>query len=153
MIDDTDRKYLQRCVDLASEALDRGNEPFGSVLVSSEGEVLFEDYNRIGGGDHTQHPEFAIARWAANNMDVQDRAKATVYTSGEHCPMCAAAIGFARIGRLYFGADDPKSGGVRHGPRIYSHPQAHHGPEVYEGIGAAESAALLRDFFAARRGS
>ncbi len=80
MIDDTDRKYLQRCVDLASEALDRGNEPFGSVLVSSEGEVLFEDYNRIGGGDHTQHPEFAIARWAANNMDVQDRAKATVYT-------------------------------------------------------------------------
>ncbi|AZY94798.1 MULTISPECIES: nucleoside deaminase [Paracoccus] len=100
MIDDTDRKYLQRCVDLASEALDRGNEPFGSVLVSSEGEVLFEDYNRIGGGDHTQHPEFAIARWAANNMDVQDRAKATVYTSGEHCPMCAAAHGWVGLGRI-----------------------------------------------------
>lgn len=102
MIDDTDRKYLQRCVDLASEALDRGNEPFGSVLVSSEGEVLFEDYNRIGGGDHTQHPEFAIARWAANNMDVQDRAKATVYTSGEHCPMCAAAHGWVGLGRIVY---------------------------------------------------
>ena len=102
MIDDTDRKYLQRCVDLASEALDRGNEPFGSVLASSEGEVLFEDYNRIGGGDHTQHPEFAIARWAANNMDVQDRAKATVYTSGEHCPMCAAAHGWVGLGRIVY---------------------------------------------------
>ncbi|KJZ31295.1 cytidine deaminase [Paracoccus sp. S4493] len=102
MIDDTDRKYLQRCVDLASEALDRGNEPFGSVLVSSEGEVLFEDYNRIGGGDHTQHPEFAIARWAANNMDIQDRAKATVYTSGEHCPMCAAAHGWVGLGRIVY---------------------------------------------------
>lgn len=102
MIDDTDRKYLQRCVDLASEALDRGNEPFGSVLVSSEGEVLFEDYNRIGGGDHTQHPEFAIARWAANNMDVQNRAKATVYTSGEHCPMCAAAHGWVGLGRIVY---------------------------------------------------
>ena len=102
MIDDTDRKHLQRCVDLASEALDRGNEPFGSVLVSSEGEVLFEDYNRIGGGDHTQHPEFAIARWAANNVDVQDRAKATVYTSGEHCPMCAAAHGWVGLGRIVY---------------------------------------------------
>lgn len=102
MIDDMDRKHLQRCVDLASEALDCGNEPFGSVLVSSEGEVLFEDYNRIGGGDHTQHPEFAIARWAANNMDVQDRAKATVYTSGEHCPMCAAAHGWVGLGRIVY---------------------------------------------------
>ena len=102
MIDDTDRKHLQRCVDLASEALDRGNEPFGSVLVSSKGEVLFEDYNRIGGGDHTQHPEFAIARWAANNMDVQDRAEATVYTSGEHCPMCAAAHGWVGLGRIVY---------------------------------------------------
>ena len=67
--------------------------------------------------------------------------------------MCAAAIGFARIGRLYFGAADPKSGGVLHGPRIYAHPQAHHAPEVYDGIGAGDSAALLRGFFAARRES
>lgn len=102
MIHDTDRKHLQRSVDLASEALDSGNEPFGSVLVSSEGHVLFEDHNRIGGGDHTQHPEFAIARWAANNMDAKDRATATVYTSGEHCPMCAAAHGWVGLGRIVY---------------------------------------------------
>lgn len=102
MIDDTDRQHLQRCVDLAAQALASGNEPFGSVLVSSEGHVLFEDHNRIGGGDHTQHPEFAIARWAANNMDVQERAKATVYTSGEHCPMCAAAHGWVGLGRIVY---------------------------------------------------
>ncbi|MFC0199063.1 nucleoside deaminase [Paracoccus rhizosphaerae] len=102
MIDDADRQHLQRCVDLAAQALESGNEPFGSVLVSSDGDVLFEDHNRIGGGDHTQHPKFAIARWAANNMDVQDRATATVYTSGEHCPMCAAAHGWVGLGRIVY---------------------------------------------------
>ena len=102
MIDDRDRQHLQRCVGLASEALKSGNEPFGSVLVSSEGHVLFEDHNRIRGGDHTQHPEFAIARWAANNMDVRERATATVYTSGEHCPMCAAAHGWVGLGRIVY---------------------------------------------------
>ncbi|SCY92829.1 nucleoside deaminase [Paracoccus tibetensis] len=102
MIDDADRQHLQRCVDLAAQALESGNEPFGSVLVSSDGDVLFEDHNRIGGGDHTQHPEFAIARWAANNMDVQERATATVYTSSEHCPMCAAAHGWVGLGRIVY---------------------------------------------------
>lgn len=102
MIDATDRRHLQRCVELAAQALASGNEPFGSVLVSSEGQVLFEDHNRIGGGDHTQHPEFAIARWAANNMDAHERTKATVYTSGEHCPMCAAAHGWAGLGRIVY---------------------------------------------------
>ena len=102
MIDDTDRRHLQRCVDLAAEALARGHEPFGSVLVSSEGQVLFEDHNRIGGGDHTQHPEFAIARWAASNMEAGDRPGATVYTSGEHCPMCAAAHGWVGLGRIVY---------------------------------------------------
>jgi len=102
MIDDADRQHLQRCVDLAAQALESGNEPFGSVLVSSDGDVLFEDHNRMGGGDHTQHPEFAIARWAANNMDIEERATATVYTSGEHCPMCAAAHGWVGLGRIVY---------------------------------------------------
>ncbi|WP_306752596.1 nucleoside deaminase [Paracoccus actinidiae] len=102
MIDDTDRQYLQRCVELAAEALASGNEPFGSVLVSGDGNVLFEDHNRIGEGDHTRHPEFAIARWAANNMTAKDRARATVYTSGEHCPMCAAAHGWVGLGRIVY---------------------------------------------------
>ena len=102
MIDETDRRHLQRCVDLAAEALAQGHEPFGSVLVSAEGQVLFEDHNRIGGGDHTQHPEFAIARWAATHMEPGDRAGATVYTSGEHCPMCAAAHGWVGLGRIVY---------------------------------------------------
>jgi len=89
-------------VELAASALDAGDEPFGSVLVSANGEVLFEDRNRVAGGDHTQHPEFAIARWAAQNMSPEARSRATVYTSGEHCPMCAAAHGWVRLGRIVY---------------------------------------------------
>ena len=102
MINNTDLKHLQRCVELAKIALEKGDEPFGSVLVSADGEVLFEDHNHVAGGDHTQHPEFAIARWAANNMEPEDRSKATVYTSGEHCPMCAAAHGWVGLGRIVY---------------------------------------------------
>lgn len=102
MITETDLKHLQRCVELAETALEKGDEPFGSVLVSAAGEVLFEDHNHIAGGDHTQHPEFAIARWAANNMAPEDRSKATVYTSGEHCPMCSAAHGKVGLGKIVY---------------------------------------------------
>jgi tRNA(Arg) A34 adenosine deaminase TadA len=102
MISDTDLKHLRRCVELAKTALEKGDEPFGSVLVSADGEVLFEDHNRVAGGDHTQHPEFAIARWAAKHMTPEERSKATVYTSGEHCPMCAAAHGWVGLGRIVY---------------------------------------------------
>lgn len=102
MISELDRIHLKRCVELAAEALAAGDEPFGSVLVSSSGEVLFEDHNHVGGGDHTQHPEFAIARWAADNLSTEERAAATVYTSGEHCPMCAAAHGWVGLGRIVY---------------------------------------------------
>jgi len=102
MITEQDRIHLRRCVELAAQALASGDEPFGSVLVSESGDVLFEDHNHIAGGDHTQHPEFAIARWAAENMSLEDRAKATVYTSGEHCPMRAAAHGWAGLGRIVY---------------------------------------------------
>lgn len=101
-MNDIDLKHLRRCVDLAKAALDAGDEPFGSILVSGEGEVLFEDHNHVAGGDHTQHPEFAIARWAANNMTADERAAATVYTSGEHCPMCSAAHGWVGLGRIVY---------------------------------------------------
>src|SRR5690625_1832630 len=101
-ITETDRKFLQRSVELAAEALAAGDEPFGSVLVNDTGEVLFEDRNRVKDGDHTQHPEFAIARWAAQNLSVAERESATVYTSGEHCPMCAAAHGWVRLGRIVY---------------------------------------------------
>lgn len=102
MINETDLKHLRRCIELAEIALEKGDEPFGSVLVSAEGEVLAEDHNHVAGGDHTQHPEFALARWAANNMAPEERAGATVYTSGEHCPMCSAAHGWAGLGRIVY---------------------------------------------------
>ncbi len=100
MITDVDRVHLERCVELAAAALAAGDEPFGSVLVSSSGEVLFEDHNHVAGGDHTQHPEFAIARWAAANLSPEERATATVYTTGEHCPMCSAAHAMVGLGRI-----------------------------------------------------
>lgn len=103
MITEVDLAHLRRCVELAEEALEAGDEPFGSVLVGPDGKVLMEDRNRIAAtGDPTQHPEFAIARWAATNMTPEERAASTVYTSGEHCPMCAAANGWVGIGRIVY---------------------------------------------------
>lgn len=102
MINDFDLKHLKRCVELARTALEKGDEPFGSVLVSADGKVLMEDHNRVASGDHTQHPEFALARWAAENMTPEERSQATVYTSGEHCPMCAAAHGWVGLGRIVY---------------------------------------------------
>lgn len=110
MIDEQDRTHLRRCVELAAQALEAGDEPFGSVLVSAEGKVLFEDRNRVAAGDHTRHPEFAIARWAAQNMRPEDRARATVYTSGEHCPMCAAAHGWVGLGRIVYASSSAQLG-------------------------------------------
>ncbi|MDP3949096.1 nucleoside deaminase [Microbacterium sp.] len=97
-------EHLRRCVDLAREALDDGDEPFGSILVDAEGRVLFEDRNRVKNGDQTRHPEFEIARWSATNLTAEDRAASTVYTSGEHCPMCAAAHAWMGLGRIVYAA-------------------------------------------------
>src|SRR5688572_23309483 len=102
MIRESEHKYLRRCVELAREALDAGDEPFGSVLVNAGGKILAEDRNRVSGGDQTRHPEFELARWAATHMTPAERAGATVYTSGEHCPMCAAAHGWVGLGRIVF---------------------------------------------------
>lgn len=102
MINDRDLLCLNRCVELASAAVDAGDEPFGSVLVSADGQVLWEGHNQVSGGDQTQHPELEIARWAAANLAEEDRASATVYTSGEHCPMCAAAHGWVGLGRIVY---------------------------------------------------
>src|SRR5690625_7221554 len=97
VINEQDRVFLRRCIELAASALAAGDEPFGSVLVSSGGDILFEDRNRISSGDHTQHPEFSIARWAAENMTPKDTIQETVYTSGEHGPMCAADTGWGGL--------------------------------------------------------
>ena len=101
-ISDDDLGYLRRCVELAREALDDGDAPFGSVLVDADGVVRFEDRNRTKDGDETRHPEFEIARWSATHLTADERAAATVYTSGEHCPMCSAAHGWMGLGRIVY---------------------------------------------------
>jgi tRNA(Arg) A34 adenosine deaminase TadA len=110
-ISDADLDHLRRCVDLAREALDAGDEPFGSVLVDSAGQTRFADHNRVSGGDHTRHPEFAIARWAAEHLDPAERAAATVYTSGEHCPMCSAAHAWVGLGRIVYATSSAQLSG------------------------------------------
>jgi tRNA(Arg) A34 adenosine deaminase TadA len=97
---DEDLTHLRRCVELAREALAEGDEPFGSVLVDPDGAVLHEDRNRTAGGDQTRHPELELARWAAMHVEPEVRPHCTVYTSGEHCPMCATAHAWAGLGRI-----------------------------------------------------
>jgi tRNA(Arg) A34 adenosine deaminase TadA len=108
---DDDIERLGRCVELARSALDAGDEPFGSILVSGDGRPLFEDRNRVKDGDQTRHPEFAIARWAAANLTPGERAAATVYTSGEHCPMCAAAHAWVGLGRVVYATSSAQLSG------------------------------------------
>lgn len=105
-----DHHFLEQAVDLAEEALSAGDEPFGTLLVSANGEVLFEDHNRVSTGDHTQHPEFEVARWAAAHLRVEERSQCTVYTSGEHCPMCAAAHGWVSLGRIVYASSADQLG-------------------------------------------
>jgi methylglyoxal synthase len=103
-MDDRDLAHLRRCVDLARAALLAGDEPYGSLLVGPDGRVLAEDRNRVASGDRTRHPELVLARWAAEHLTPDERAAATVYTSAEHCPMCAAATGWVGVGRVVFAA-------------------------------------------------
>ena len=110
-VTEADMPYLRRCVELATEAVEAGDFPFGSVLVAADGTVLAEDRNReVTTGDPTRHPEFELARWAAAHMAPGERAAATVYTSGEHCPMCAAAHGWAGLGRIVYATSTGQMG-------------------------------------------
>lgn len=111
MMTDAELQNLRRCVELATEALEAGDAPFGSVLVDEDGTVLAEERNHIGTGDDTQHPEFALARWAALHMPPEQRAAATVFTSGEHCPMCAAAHGWVGLGRIVYASSSEQLAG------------------------------------------
>jgi tRNA(Arg) A34 adenosine deaminase TadA len=111
MVNDDDLQHLRRCLELAAEAIEAGDEPFGSVLVGGDGTVLAEDRNReTSEADQTRHPEFALARWAATHLDADQRAAATVYTSGEHCPMCAAAHGWMGLGRIVYAVSTAQLG-------------------------------------------
>lgn len=103
MVLDTEMRYLRRCLELAREALDAGDAPFGSVLVDSTGRILKEDRNRVQTGrDLTLHPEFTLAQWASQHLSPEERAAATIYTSGEHCPMCSTLHAYAGLGRIVY---------------------------------------------------
>ena len=129
----------------------RGEVPVGAVVVKG-GEVIARAGNRTReGNDPTAHAEIAAIRAAAASLSDERLVDADLYVTLEPCTMCAGAIAFARIRRLYYGAQDPKGGAVENGVRFYSSPTCHHVPDVYSGIGEAEAAAILRDFFAARR--
>lgn len=110
-MNENDLRVLRRCVELAEQALDAGDEPFGSVLVDADGNIRHEDRNRVAGGDRTRHPEFELARWAAENMTPDERAGATVYTSGEHCPMCAAAHAWVGLKRIVYASSSQQLAG------------------------------------------
>ena len=136
----------------AEAAAARGEVPVGAVLVGPDGEALAVAGNRMRElKDPTAHAEMAVIRAGAATLGSERLTGCDLYVTLEPCPMCAAAISAARIARLYYGAADPKSGGVAHGARVFSHAQCHHVPEVYDGIGAEASAALLRKFFGERR--
>ncbi len=146
------RSHMDIALEEARRAAVRGEVPVGAVVVAPDGRVVAQAGNRTRElNDPTAHAEILALRTACAAAGSERLPGHALYVTLEPCPMCAAAISFARIARLHYGAADPKSGGVAHGPRIFSHPQCHHVPEVHDGIAAADAEALLRGFFAARR--
>ncbi len=130
----------------------RGEVPVGAVLVEADGTVVALSGNQVEADDDpTAHAEMLALRIGAAALGSKRLDGCDLYVTLEPCPMCAAAIALARIRRLYFGAYDPKSGGVEHGPRIFAQPTCHHRPEIYGGIDERRAGALLRAFFRARR--
>jgi len=145
--------HMRLALDVARKAAIDGEVPVGAVLVDAwTGDIVATAANRVEcDSDPTAHAEMIVIREAASlRKDVRLNG-CDLYVTLEPCPMCAAAISFARIRRVYFGAFDPKGGGVENGPRIFDQPTCHHRPDVYGGIGESDAAALLREFFAARR--
>lgn len=146
------RSFMEQALDEARAAAARGEVPVGAVVVGPGGVVVARAGNRTRElSDPTAHAEVLALRAACAAAGSDRIPGHDLYVTLEPCPMCAAAISFARIGRLYYGAADAKSGGVAHGARVFSHPQCHHVPEIYDGIAAAAAAGLLRGFFAERR--
>jgi tRNA(Arg) A34 adenosine deaminase TadA len=142
---------MRRALELASEAAAAGEVPVGAVVTIGE-EVVAEARNAMrGSADPTAHAEMEAIRAAAAKLGSSRLDECTLWVTLEPCAMCAAAIAIARMKALRFGAEDPKGGGVVNGPRIFAQPTCHHRPDVLGGIGEAESAELLRGFFAERR--
>ena len=146
------KSHMQAALAEAEAAARRGEVPVGAVIVAPEGRVVARAGNRTRElNDPTAHAEILAIRAACAALASERLVGHDLYVTLEPCPMCAAALSAARIARLYYGAGDPKSGGVAQGPRIFAHPQCHHVPEVYDGIAAEPAERLLKTFFASRR--
>lgn len=144
--------FMARAMALAQAAADAGEVPVGAVVVR-DGTIIGEGANAtLTGHDPTAHAEIVAMRAAAAHLGNDRLSDCDLWVTLEPCAMCAGAIAHARIARLYYGADDPKGGAVDHGPCLFGQPTIHHRPEVYGGIMAQDAAALLRGFFAGRRG-
>jgi tRNA(Arg) A34 adenosine deaminase TadA len=142
---------MRRALDLAAEAATAGEVPVGAVI-TRDGDIIAEARNAMRGSlDPTSHAEMDAMRRAAEALGQPRLDGCTLWVTLEPCPMCAAAAAVARVEAIRFGAEDPKGGGVIHGPRIFAQPTCHHRPDVLGGIGEEESAELLRDFFRERR--
>jgi tRNA(adenine34) deaminase len=143
--------FMEQALEEAKAAALRGEVPVGAVVVYGD-QVVARAGNRTRElADPTAHAEVLAIRAACAALGSERLTGHDLYVTLEPCPMCAAALSAARIGRLYYGASDPKSGGVAHGARVFSHAQCHHVPEVYDGIAADDAERLMKDFFAARR--
>lgn len=143
---------MRRALALAADAAGAGEVPVGAVIIDTQGRIIAEAANAMrGGNDPTAHAEIEALRRAGRALGTSRLDGHQLWVTLEPCAMCAGAIALARIDKLVFAAEDPKGGAVLHGPRFFHQPTCHHRPEVMSGIGEPEAAALLRDFFAARR--
>lgn len=143
---------MDRALALARTAASLGEVPVGAVIAGPDGRIIAEAHNLTRTRkDPTAHAEILAIQQAAQVLRSERLIDCDLYVTLEPCPMCAAAISFARVRRLYYGASDPKSGGIEGGPRVFSHATCHHAPEIYSGLGEVESRALLEQFFAGLR--
>ncbi|MEP3429041.1 MAG: nucleoside deaminase [Roseibium sp.] len=146
-----DKTYMELALDEAQKAAERGEVPVGAVLVKN-GQVIARDGNRtLELNDPTAHAEVLVIRAACAELGTQRLPDCDLYVTLEPCPMCAGAISFARVRRLYYGASDEKGGAVDSGTRFFCQPTCHHAPEVYSGIGEKKAAGILKAFFQPKR--
>ena len=150
MIDDF--PHMRRALEMAQKAAEMGEVPVGAVITDSKGRVIAEAHNRvIQDKDPSAHAEMLAIRAAAKRLGSERLPECDLFVTLEPCTMCAQVIAFARIRRLYYGADDPKGGGITVGPRVFSHQTTHHKPEIFGGILENQAGKILKDFFASRR--
>ncbi|MFY0596225.1 MAG: nucleoside deaminase [Cognatishimia sp.] len=148
----TFKSHMELALSEAQAAADRGEVPVGAVVIDPDGKVIAQAGNRTRElNDPTAHAEILAIRAACQTLNSERLPGYDLYVTLEPCPMCASAISQTRIARVYYGAADPKSGGVAQGPRVFDHPQSHHKPEVYDGISAEACEEILKNFFRQKR--